>query len=127
MSACRTERDAEGAAWLFNLLHYVVRAWPWILAALASLVFFPTLADGTNQEAAYPMLMKEVLGPGLLGSVYDGLQIPLYDMAEASPRRFANAVFSLVKDMEASQGLKAYFEEVKRRPLYVVRKVSRVS
>lgn len=39
----------------------------------------------------------------------------LYDMAEASPQRFANAVFSLVKDMDTNEGLAVYFEEVGRR------------
>jgi Na+/proline symporter len=66
MSACRTERDAEEAAWLFNLLHYVVRAWPWILAALAALVVFPDLAD---PELGYPLLMLEYLPAGVLGIV----------------------------------------------------------
>ncbi|MDT8436494.1 MAG: sodium:solute symporter family protein [Gemmatimonadota bacterium] len=66
MSACRTERDAEGAALLFNLLHYVVRAWPWILAALAALVVFPGLED---PEMGYPLLMLRYLPAGLLGIV----------------------------------------------------------
>lgn len=66
MSACRTESDAEGAAWLFNLLHYVVRAWPWILAALAALVVFPGLED---PEMGYPLLMLRYLPAGVLGIV----------------------------------------------------------
>jgi Na+/proline symporter len=66
MSACRTERDAEGAAWLFNLLHYVVRAWPWILTALAALVIFPDLDD---PEMGYPLLMIRYLPAGVLGIV----------------------------------------------------------
>ena len=32
----QSEADAEKAAWLFNLLHYVVRTWPWIISALAA-------------------------------------------------------------------------------------------
>ena len=39
----------------------------------------------------------------------------LYDMAEASPQRFANAVFTLAKDMENDPALAAYFAEVKNR------------
>jgi Na+/proline symporter len=66
MSACRTEQDAEGAAWLFNILHYVVRAWPWILAALAALVLFPDLED---PEMGYPLLMLRYLPAGVLGIV----------------------------------------------------------
>jgi Na+/proline symporter len=66
MSACRTEADAEKAAWLFNLLHYVLRSWPWILAALAAMVVFPALED---PEMGYPMLMLEYLPVGALGLV----------------------------------------------------------
>ena len=66
MSACRTEADAEKAAWLFNLLHYVMRSWPWILAALAAMVVFPALED---PEMGYPLLMLEYLPIGALGLV----------------------------------------------------------
>lgn len=66
LSACRTEADAEKAAWLFNVLHYVVRAWPWVVAGLAALVIFPDLED---PEMGYPLLMLEYLPTGLLGLV----------------------------------------------------------
>ncbi len=66
LSACRDEGEAEKAAWLFVFLHYVVRAWPWILAGLAAMVIFPDLAD---PELGYPMLMLEYLPTGLLGLV----------------------------------------------------------
>ncbi len=66
MSAARTEEDAEKAAWLFNILHYVARAWPWILVALVALVVFPNLED---PEMGYPLLMLEYLPVGALGLV----------------------------------------------------------
>ncbi|MFQ5678189.1 MAG: sodium:solute symporter family protein [Gemmatimonadota bacterium] len=66
LSACRDERDAERAAWLFAVLHYVVRAWPWILAGLAALLIFPHLED---PELGYPLLMLRYLPAGLLGLV----------------------------------------------------------
>ncbi|MDH3296666.1 MAG: Na+:solute symporter [Gemmatimonadota bacterium] len=66
MSAAKTEKDAEKAAWLFNLLHYVLRAWPWILAALAAIVVFPNLED---PEMGYPLLMLRYLPAGVLGLV----------------------------------------------------------
>lgn len=66
MSAARTEDDAEKAAWLFNFLHYVLRAWPWILAALAAIVVFPNLED---PEMGYPLLMLRYLPVGVLGLV----------------------------------------------------------
>ncbi|MDX1579115.1 MAG: sodium:solute symporter family protein [Gemmatimonadota bacterium] len=66
LSASRSERDAERAAWLFVVLHYVVRAWPWILVGLASLVVFPGLED---PDLGYPLLMLRYLPAGLLGLV----------------------------------------------------------
>ncbi|MEN8144033.1 MAG: sodium:solute symporter family protein [Gemmatimonadota bacterium] len=69
MSACKTEKDAEWAAWLFNLLHYVLRAWPWLLAALIALAVFPNLED---PEQGYPLLMIKYLPTGALGLVVAG-------------------------------------------------------
>ncbi|MYE29300.1 MAG: Na+:solute symporter, partial [Gammaproteobacteria bacterium] len=40
MLAARTERDAAGAVLLFQVAHYAIRPWPWIIVALASLVVF---------------------------------------------------------------------------------------
>jgi len=70
LSACRDEREAERAAWLFNILHYVVRAWPWVIVALASIVIFPELLEpGGDPELGYPLLMLRYLPAGLLGLV----------------------------------------------------------
>ncbi len=69
MSACKTEKDAEWAAWLFNLLHYVLRAWPWLLAALIALAVFPNLED---PEHGYPLLMIKYLPTGALGLAVAG-------------------------------------------------------
>ncbi len=69
MSACKTEKDAEWAAWLFNLLHYVLRAWPWLLAALIALAVFPNLED---PEQGYPLLMIKYLPTGALGLAVAG-------------------------------------------------------
>jgi Na+/proline symporter len=70
LSACRDEREAERAAWLFNVLHYIARAWPWIVVALAALVIFPELLEpGGDPELGYPMLMLRYLPTGLLGIV----------------------------------------------------------
>lgn len=64
--ASKTEADAAKAAWLFNLLHYVVRTWPWIVVALVALILYPTLAD---PEIGYIQLMLDYLPVGLLGLV----------------------------------------------------------
>ncbi|HEX9580943.1 MAG TPA: sodium:solute symporter family protein [Gemmatimonadales bacterium] len=43
MLAARNERDAMRTTLLFNVLHYALRPWPWIIVALASLVIYPSL------------------------------------------------------------------------------------
>jgi Na+/proline symporter len=62
----KNEKDAQKAAWLFNILHYVVRTWPWIVVALVALILYPNLAD---PEMGYIELMLDYLPVGLLGLV----------------------------------------------------------
>ena len=45
MLAARTEKDAMAATLWFNIAHYALRPWPWILVALASLIVYPSLSD----------------------------------------------------------------------------------
>ena len=45
MLAAPTERDAMRSTLLFNVLHYAVRPWPWIIVALSSLIIYPDLAS----------------------------------------------------------------------------------
>jgi Na+/proline symporter len=59
MLASKSERDSLGAVLFFNLAHYVLRPWPWILVALCSIIIYPTLPD---IQKAFPNL-----DPGLLG------------------------------------------------------------
>lgn len=69
-AAAKNETEAEKAAWLFNIMHYVIRTWPWILVALASIVIYPNLED---RELGYPKLMIDFLSPGILGIVVASL------------------------------------------------------
>ena len=64
LAASRDEQNAEWAAWLFNIMHYVIRTWPWVLVALAALVIYPDIDD---PEMGYPMLMLDYLPVGVLG------------------------------------------------------------
>ncbi|MEM9666620.1 MAG: sodium:solute symporter family protein, partial [Bacteroidota bacterium] len=60
----KNEDEAVKAAWLFNILHYAIRTWPWVLVALAALVVYPELED---RELGYPLLMLDYLPVGVLG------------------------------------------------------------
>lgn len=62
MLAAKNENHAIGATFFFNLMHYAVRPWPWILVALASLVLFPDLA---SLKSAFPDIADDKLGHDL--------------------------------------------------------------
>ena len=70
LAASKDEASAEKAAWLFNIMHYIVRTWPWVLVALAAVVLYPDLED---PELGYPRLMLDFLPAGLLGVVVASL------------------------------------------------------
>jgi Na+/proline symporter len=59
MLASRSEKDSLGAVLFFNVAHYVLRPWPWILVGLASIVVYPELSD---IQAAFPRLDPRLLG-----------------------------------------------------------------
>ena len=70
LAAAKTEAEAEKSAWFFNILHYVIRTWPWIVVAIVALVIYPDLED---RELGYPKLMLDFLPPGILGIVVASL------------------------------------------------------
>jgi Na+/proline symporter len=59
MLASKSEKDALGAVLFFNVAHYVLRPWPWILTALCSVIIYPQLSD---IQAAFPNLDPKLLG-----------------------------------------------------------------
>jgi Na+/proline symporter len=68
--AAKDEAEAEKSAWFFNILHYAVRTWPWIIVALVAMVLYPDLED---KELGYPKLMLDFLPPVMLGLVVTSL------------------------------------------------------
>ncbi|MEL6975489.1 MAG: sodium:solute symporter family protein [Bacteroidota bacterium] len=62
MLAAKNENHAVGATFFFNILHYALRPWPWILVALASLVVFPDLE---SIRQAFPNIEESKLGHDL--------------------------------------------------------------
>lgn len=83
MFAAKNEQHAVGATFLFNIAHYALRPWPWIIVALASLIVFPDLASLRKafpnvdpsiirHDMAYPAMIS-FLPHGLLGLVVTSL------------------------------------------------------
>ncbi len=58
MLAARSEKDSLLATLWFNIAHYSLRPWPWILVALASLIVYPTL---DSIQAAFPHLDPSIV------------------------------------------------------------------
>jgi Na+/proline symporter len=59
MLASKSEKDALGSTLFFNLAHYVLRPWPWIITALCSIIIFPELKD---IQAAFPAADPALIG-----------------------------------------------------------------
>jgi len=59
MLASKSEKDSLGGTLFFNLAHYVLRPWPWILTALCSIIIFPELKD---IQAAFPAADPRLIG-----------------------------------------------------------------
>ena len=83
MLAARTERDAMAGTLFFNVAHYALRSWPWIIVALASLLVYPQLSDIAvsfpnvdpsllGHDMAYSAMLK-FLPVGWLGLMVAGL------------------------------------------------------
>ena len=79
MFSAKDEENAVSATLFFNIAHYALRPWPWILIALSSLVIYPELSDLQNafpnlpvdklgHDVAYPAMLT-LLPNGLLGLV----------------------------------------------------------
>ena len=68
--AAKSEAEAEKSSWFFNILHYGIRTWPWIIVALVAMVVYPDLVD---KELGYPKLMLDFLPPVMLGLVVTSL------------------------------------------------------
>ena len=67
LSAKNEKHAVLGMAW-FVLNHYIIRFWPWVLVALASIIVFPSASiTGGDEEAVYVAMIRDFLGPGLKG------------------------------------------------------------
>ncbi|MCB0660399.1 MAG: Na+:solute symporter, partial [Saprospiraceae bacterium] len=83
MLSAKDEKNAISATLLFNIAHYALRPWPWILIALASLIMYPSLSDIANtftgidknivnDDLAFPAMLSH-LPSGILGLIVAAL------------------------------------------------------
>lgn len=83
MLASKSEKDSLGGTLFFNIAHYVLRPWPWIITALCSIIIYPDLAsikqafpaaDASliGHDSAFPAMLK-FLPVGFVGLMIGGL------------------------------------------------------
>jgi len=76
--SAKNERHGLFATLWFNIAHYAVRPWPWILTALASLVLYPTLAD---KESGY---VRTLMDPAVFPPALRGVMLAAFAAAYMS-------------------------------------------
>jgi SSS family solute:Na+ symporter len=74
----KNERHGVLATLWFNIAHYALRPWPWILTALASLILYPTLVD---KESGY---IKTLLDPAVFPTYLRGFMLAAFAAAYMS-------------------------------------------
>jgi Na+/proline symporter len=83
MLAAKSEKDAVSGTLFFNVAHYALRSWPWIIVALCSMLVYPQLSDIARtfpyvdpkligHDMAYPAMLK-FLPHGMLGLMVAGM------------------------------------------------------
>ena len=74
MFCARDEKNSLGATLWFNIAHYAIRPWPWIITGLVALAVYsphgglrPDAAFGANPQQGYVMVLRDFLPPALRG------------------------------------------------------------
>lgn len=74
MFSAKDEKNSLGATLWFNIAHYALRPWPWIVTALVALAVYspnggihPSAAFAQNPEQGYVMVLRDYLPPALRG------------------------------------------------------------
>jgi Na+/proline symporter len=76
--SAKNEKEGLLATLWFNVAHYALRPWPWILTALASLILYPDLAD---KESGY---IKTLLDPNVFPTYLRGFMLAAFAAAYMS-------------------------------------------
>jgi Na+/proline symporter len=76
--SAKNERHGLLATLWFNVAHYALRPWPWILTALASLILYPNLVD---KESGY---IKTLLDPNVFPTYLRGFMLAAFAAAYMS-------------------------------------------
>ena len=67
MAACKDETHAVKATLWYQIAHYCIRPWPWLIVAFAALAMYPNLREMSEPGNGFPMVMRDLCPPGLAG------------------------------------------------------------
>ena len=74
MFSAKDEKNSLGATLWFNIAHYALRPWPWVVTGLVAVVVYspygglhPSAAFAQNPEQGYVMVLRDYLPPALRG------------------------------------------------------------
>jgi len=81
MLASKSPQESFKAMLWFNVAHYALRTWPWILCGLAIFILYPGLS---NPKDGYPMLFMDILPAGLKGLMVASLMAAFMSTVDSS-------------------------------------------
>lgn len=81
MLASKNPKESSKAMLWFNIAHYALRTWPWILCGLSILILYPNLS---NPKDGYPMLFMDILPSGLKGLMVASLMAAFMSTVDSS-------------------------------------------
>jgi Na+/proline symporter len=134
MLSAKEEKDAVKATLLFNITHYAIRPWPWILIALASLIIYPDLdsiaqafpnieADKIGNDLAFPAMLT-MLPSGLVGLLLAALIAALMSTISThlnwGSSYIVNDFYARFMNQEAPEGSKVMIGRVSTVVLMVL-------
>lgn len=67
MASARDEKNSLLATLWFQIAHYCVRPWPWLIVAFAAIAKYPELLEASNKGVGFAWIMRDLLPSGLFG------------------------------------------------------------
>lgn len=67
MASAKDEKHSMLATLWFQIAHYCVRPWPWIIVAFSALAMYPGLGASDNPGAGFPMVIRDLAPAGVRG------------------------------------------------------------
>ncbi|SMG13387.1 sodium:solute symporter family protein [Dethiosulfovibrio salsuginis] len=67
MASCKNERHAVWATLWFQIAHYCIRPWPWLLVSFVAVAHYPGLREMADPGVGFPMVIRDFAPAGLRG------------------------------------------------------------